>query len=178
MAIRSMMGVTWFPRESGCSSLSHSVALNLPGRPQDVGRRTSGGLRAKAHPLWTPAFTHALHLARGTLLSAQLPRPASPRSMCPSHLRPLLPPDPGPRLELHLGCGFNLGLVHSASSSTHSWSAPPTLPYFGVQHNPGVSSAGLRIHWEADRVHMRSLGRRWAHCKLCVTAHQTLMAPS
>lgn len=29
MAIRSMMGVTWSPRESGCSSLSHSVALNL-----------------------------------------------------------------------------------------------------------------------------------------------------
>lgn len=93
-------------------------------------------------------------------------------------LWPLLPPDPGPRLELHLGCGFNLDLVHSASSSTHSWSAPPTLPYFGVQHNPGVRSAGLQIHWEADRVHMRSLGRRWAHCKLCVTAHQTLMAPS
>lgn len=94
MAIRSMMGVTWFPRESGCSSLSHSVALNLPGRPQDVGRGTSGGLRAKAHPLWTPAFPHALHLAWGTLLSAQLRPPASPRSMCPS--RSMAPATPRP----------------------------------------------------------------------------------
>lgn len=77
----------------------------------------------------------------------------------------------------HPGCGFNLGLVHSPSSSAHSWSVPPTLPYFGVKHNPGVGSARVQIHWEAERVHMRSLGRCWAHCKLCVTAHQTLMAP-
>ena len=51
MAIRSMMGVTWSPRESGCSSLSHSVALNLPSRPQDVSQGTSGGRSAQAHPL-------------------------------------------------------------------------------------------------------------------------------
>ena len=51
MAIRSMMGVTWSPRDSGCSSLSHSVALNLPGQPQDVGQGTSGGPSAEAHLL-------------------------------------------------------------------------------------------------------------------------------
>lgn len=51
MAIRSMMGVTWSPRDSGCSSLSHSVALNLPGQPQDVGQGPSGGPSAEAHLL-------------------------------------------------------------------------------------------------------------------------------
>lgn len=59
------MGVTWSPRERGCSSLSHSVALNLPSRPQGVGQGTSGGSSAEGHLLWTPAFTHALHLAWG-----------------------------------------------------------------------------------------------------------------
>lgn len=63
MAIRSMMGVTWSPRESGCSSLSHSVALNLPSQPQGVGLGTSDGPSPKAHPLRTPAFTLAFCLA-------------------------------------------------------------------------------------------------------------------
>lgn len=38
MAIRSMMGVTWSPKDSGCSSLSHSVALNLSSQPEKVGQ--------------------------------------------------------------------------------------------------------------------------------------------
>lgn len=50
MAIRSMMGVTWSPKDRGCSSLSHSVALNLSNRPQEVGQGPPGTSPFQATP--------------------------------------------------------------------------------------------------------------------------------
>lgn len=103
MAIRSMMGVTWSPRESGCSSLSHNVALNLPSRPQDAGQGTSAGSSAKAHPRWMPAFTHAPTW------------PGAPACLLQQLVSfwaygPSCPPDPGPTLGPMVVCASSAHL--------------------------------------------------------------------
>lgn len=99
MAIRSMMGVTWSPRESGCSSLSHRVALNLPSRPQDMGEAPLVALPLRTALWFVGSCLYPPSAWPGVPCSAQMPLPASPGSWCPGHVAQaaLLP---GPRLGL------------------------------------------------------------------------------
>lgn len=119
------MGVTWSPRDSGCSSLSHRVALNLTGQPQDVGQGTSGGPSAEAHLLYL--YACSLPGLGGPLCSAapaSLPwelmsfwpySPGCPQAPGSAWPLLLLSPQPAPRTWLQ----------HMASSWVQHPPSPP-----------------------------------------------------